>query len=100
MQSDALGQPAVADNVLLHGLQIRLGPDLRVMYPMNVMNFGISGEVTVSGPADPTKIRPFGVILCEPSTPSPGPCDNGQIPKPHPCFDIIARLEMWTFAFF
>lgn len=54
----------MVDNVLLHGLQIQLGPDLRVMYPMNVMNFGISGEVTVSGPADPTKIKPFGTIWC------------------------------------
>ena len=64
IQSDALSQPAVADNVLLHGLRVQLGPDLRVMYPMNVMNFGIGGEVSISGPAEPTKIKPVGTIRC------------------------------------
>ena len=62
LQSDALSQPAVADNVLLHGLRVQLGPDLRVMYPMNVMNFGIGGEISISGPADPAKIKPLGTI--------------------------------------
>ncbi len=66
IQSDALSQPAVADNVLLHGLRVQLGPDLRVMYPMNVMNFGIGGEVSISGPAEPTKIKPVGTIRCAP----------------------------------
>ena len=65
--------------MLLHGLQIKLGPDLRVMYPMNVMNFGISGEVTVSGPADPTKIKPFGIIMCG----SPPPSHTYSSPLPH-----------------
>ena len=43
-------------NVSLDGLAIRLGPDLRAMYPL-VMNFGVEGELTVSGPAHPDQVR-------------------------------------------
>lgn len=42
-------------NVSLDGLAIRLGPDLRAMYPL-VMNFGVEGELTVSGPAHPDQV--------------------------------------------
>lgn len=45
-------------NVSLDGLSICLGPDLRAMYPL-VMNFGVEGELTVSGPAHPDQVRVY-----------------------------------------
>ena len=62
---DGEGSPAVAGEavaVALHGLKVALGPDLRVMYPMNVMNFGIAGDLLISGPAEPDKLRVAGSI--------------------------------------
>jgi hypothetical protein len=43
-------------NVALDRLSIALGPDLRAMYPL-VMNFGVEGELEVSGPAHPDQVR-------------------------------------------
>lgn len=43
-------------NVALDRLGIALGPDLRAMYPL-VMNFGVEGELEVSGPAHPDQVR-------------------------------------------
>ena len=43
-------QPAVAEQVVLRGLKVQLGPDLRASYPV-VMNFTIGGEVVLNGPA-------------------------------------------------
>lgn len=43
-------------NVSLDGLAICLGPDLRAMYPL-VMNFGVEGELAVSGPAHPDQVH-------------------------------------------
>lgn len=45
----------------LHGLQIRLGPELRAMYPV-VVNMNISGQIEINGPADPKHLRMNGVI--------------------------------------
>ena len=42
-------------NVTLRGLTICLGPDLRAVYPL-VMNFGVAGELEVSGPAHPDQV--------------------------------------------
>lgn len=63
MQGDpaALVQPVVAEEVLLQGLRVKLGPDLRATYSV-VMNFNISGEVELQGPADPLRLQPSGVI--------------------------------------
>jgi hypothetical protein len=66
-QSPSWEAGAAADNVVLHGLKVSLGPDLRVMYPMNVMNFGIGGDVVANGPADPSKLRLAGIIRWPPS---------------------------------
>ena len=57
----ALVQPAMAERVALQGLTIQLGPDLRTTYPV-VMNFNISGQVNVTGPAHPKKLQLQGII--------------------------------------
>ncbi len=57
----ALVQPAVAERVVLQGLTIQLGPDLRTTYPV-VMNFNISGQVDITGPADANKLQLQGTI--------------------------------------
>ena len=57
----ALVQPAVAERVVLQGLTIQLGPDLRTTYPV-VMNFNISGQVDVTGPADANRLQLQGTI--------------------------------------
>lgn len=56
---------ARADNLMLRGLSIKLGPDLRVLYPMNVLNFGIAGDLSVSGPALPDRIKLGGTVRLE-----------------------------------
>ena len=48
-------------NLQLHGLQVRLGPELRAMYPV-VVNMNISGNIEINGPADPKQLRMNGVI--------------------------------------
>lgn len=58
---------ARADNLALHGLAVQLGPDLRVLYPMNVLNFGIAGELVATGPADPARLKLAGTIRCAPA---------------------------------
>lgn len=67
----ALVQPAVAERVALQGLTIQLGPDLRTTYPV-VMNFNISGQVNVTGPADPQKLQLQGTIKL----------DSGEVSTP------------------
>ena len=57
----AIVQPAMAERVALQGLTIQLGPDLRTTYPV-VMNFNISGQVNVTGPAHPQKLQLQGTI--------------------------------------
>ena len=56
-----LVQPAVAERVVLQGLSIQLGPDLRTTYPV-VMNFNISGQVNITGPAQAHKLQLQGII--------------------------------------
>lgn len=53
---EAMVEDAGQHNVSLDGLAICLGPDLRAMYPL-VMNFGVAGELAVSGPAHPDQVR-------------------------------------------
>jgi hypothetical protein len=54
-------QSVVANNIWCKGLRIQLGPELRAVYPF-VLNFGINGEVEISGPANATGVRPSGTI--------------------------------------
>lgn len=61
MSEAVVMQPVVADNVVLHGLKIELGPELRATYPV-VMNFEISGDVVIDGPADVSRLKMVGVI--------------------------------------
>lgn len=65
IQAPGAGE-ARADNLVLHGLAVQLGPDLRVLYPMNVLNFGIAGELVANGPADPAHLKLAGTIRCAP----------------------------------
>nr|AXF41549.1 carbonic anhydrase CAH0010 [Chlorella sp. ArM0029B] len=58
---EAMVEDAGQHNVSLDGLAICLGPDLRAMYPL-VMNFGVAGELSVSGPAHPDQVRVRGTL--------------------------------------
>lgn len=51
----------------LAGLEVALGPDLRAIFPV-VLNLGLSGTVVVSGPADPQRVQPVGVISLDSGT--------------------------------
>ena len=57
--------PAIAasagSGLSLRGLRVRLGPELRAQYPV-VVNIGLSGDVELSGPADPQRLRLAGTI--------------------------------------
>ena len=70
-------------NVSLDGLAICLGPDLRAMYPL-VMNFGVEGELAVSGPAHPDQVRRGRAGRCRPTSqhvmqlPCGGPGSRGS----------------------
>ena len=64
LDGDENGAEAVsipAGTPLLHGVAITLGPELRAVYPF-VLNFGISGEISLEGYADPALLRPSGAI--------------------------------------
>ena len=58
-------QPAVAEHMMgmlmLQGLTIQLGPDLRTVYPF-MMTFNVSGQVKINGPADAKRLQLQGVI--------------------------------------
>ena len=57
------GSAPSAPGVSFQGLRVRLGPELRVVYPL-LLNFGISGELDVSGSAgDAAALRPVGTIV-------------------------------------
>ena len=49
---------------MLEKLQVRLGPELRAMYPV-VVNLGISGDIQLNGPADPANMRLNGAVALE-----------------------------------
>ena len=71
----AIVQPAVAERVALQGLTIQLGPDLRTTYPV-VMNFNISGQVNVTGPADPQRLQLQGTIKLDSGEVTHSPCSR------------------------
>lgn len=48
----------------LDHLKLQLGPDLRAVFPV-VLNVIISGEIDVTGPADPALMTPSGVLKLE-----------------------------------
>lgn len=58
----------------LQGLQVRLGPELRAMFPV-VVNMGISGDIEINGPADPQTMTLHGDIKLE----------SGEVALPKVC---------------
>jgi hypothetical protein len=58
---EALVEDAAGANVALDGLALQFGPDLRAVYPL-VMNFGVAGELVVSGPAHPDQVALSGAL--------------------------------------
>jgi hypothetical protein len=60
---EAAMQP-VPQALSLNGLKIHLGPELRAMFPV-VLNMGISGDVELTGAADPAVLRIVGTIYLD-----------------------------------
>jgi len=48
-------------NLRLRGLQIYVGPEMSVVYPF-VMNFGVTGELTLDGAVNANAIKPNGSL--------------------------------------
>ena len=62
VQADTvLVQPAVADNVMFQDLIIDLGQEVTATY-MDMVKVQVSGQVSVTGPADPEKLHLNGTI--------------------------------------
>lgn len=57
MTQASLGPPGLT----FHGLRIKLGPELRAVYPF-VLNFGLAGHVDLFGAADAARLRPSGIV--------------------------------------
>ncbi|KAF8055821.1 TIC236 [Scenedesmus sp. PABB004] len=56
---------AGAPRVVLAGLEVVLGPELRAVFPV-VLNVGVSGRLSLSGdPTSPAGLRPAGVLRLE-----------------------------------
>ncbi|KAG8375520.1 hypothetical protein BUALT_Bualt10G0108300 [Buddleja alternifolia] len=51
-------------DIRLTDLRIALGPELRIVYPL-ILNFAISGELELNGPAHPKWIKPKGILTFE-----------------------------------
>ncbi|RAL48542.1 hypothetical protein DM860_005966 [Cuscuta australis] len=51
-------------DIRLTDLRIGLGPELRIVYPL-ILNFAVSGELELNGPAHPKCIKPKGVLTFE-----------------------------------
>ncbi|KAL3650861.1 hypothetical protein CASFOL_007264 [Castilleja foliolosa] len=51
-------------DIRLTDLKIALGPELRIVYPL-ILNFAVSGELELNGPAHPKWIKPKGVLTFE-----------------------------------
>lgn len=51
-------------DIRLSDLRIALGPELRIFYPL-ILNFAVSGELELNGPAQPKWIKPKGVLTFE-----------------------------------
>jgi len=49
-------------NLRLRGLHLSVGPEMSVVYPF-VLNFGVSGELTLDGVIDAGLLRPNGSLL-------------------------------------
>ncbi|XP_057798148.1 protein TIC236, chloroplastic isoform X2 [Salvia miltiorrhiza] len=58
----ANGKPKL--DIRLSDLRIALGPELRIVYPL-ILNFAVSGELELNGPAHPKWIKPKGVLTFE-----------------------------------
>ncbi|KAJ7565427.1 hypothetical protein O6H91_02G060300 [Diphasiastrum complanatum] len=50
--------------VRLKALKLHLGPELRMVYPL-ILNFAVSGELELSGFADPLQVKPKGTLTFE-----------------------------------
>lgn len=48
----------------MRDLKLHLGPELRIVYPL-ILNFAVSGELELSGLADPKLIKPKGTLTFE-----------------------------------
>ncbi|KAL3844129.1 hypothetical protein ACJIZ3_001532 [Penstemon smallii] len=51
-------------DIRLTDLRIALGPELRIVYPL-ILNFAVSGELELNGPAHPKWIKPKGILTFE-----------------------------------
>lgn len=51
-------------DIRLTDLRIVLGPELRIVYPL-ILNFAVSGELELNGPAHPKWIKPKGILTFE-----------------------------------
>ncbi|CAI0416944.1 unnamed protein product [Linum tenue] len=51
-------------DIRLTDLKLMLGPELRIVYPL-ILNFAVSGELELNGPAHPKLIKPRGVLTFE-----------------------------------
>ncbi|MAD20600.1 MAG: hypothetical protein CMJ52_10720 [Planctomycetaceae bacterium] len=54
-------QTSVVNKAVCDGLDIKLGPELRAVYPF-VLNFGIAGDIEINGVVDPEELSPSGII--------------------------------------
>ncbi|KAK7351417.1 hypothetical protein VNO77_10862 [Canavalia gladiata] len=50
--------------ICLSDLKLVLGPDLKIVYPF-ILNFAVSGELELNGPAHPKCIKPRGILAFE-----------------------------------
>lgn len=51
-------------DIRLTDLRTVFGPELRIVYPP-ILNFAVSGELELNGPAHPKWIKPKGVLTFE-----------------------------------
>jgi hypothetical protein len=51
-------------DIQLSDLKLVLGPELRIVYPL-ILNFAVSGELELNGPAHPKCIQPRGILTFE-----------------------------------
>ena len=54
-------QTSVVNKAVCDGLDIKLGPELRAVYPF-VLNFGIAGDIEINGVVDAEELSPSGII--------------------------------------
>ncbi|KAL0323881.1 UNVERIFIED_CONTAM: protein, chloroplastic [Sesamum calycinum] len=51
-------------DIRLTDLRVALGPELKIVYPL-ILNFAVSGELELNGPAHPKWIKPKGILTFE-----------------------------------